>query len=242
MEENKKHLRDPKFWASVCAWMVPISIVVLWSVGIYCSWTKSEIATFIGAIAGPFAGLSGFFYIYANFLQQQELFERQSFESGLFRLLDQLKTDAIKVFPPDPKEGKTPLLKIFESKYNEAFVKEHLNSMSELSDSEKARKLNEIGHLYKASFGDSIRSVLALYKAFVGILTYMDQSKISNRENYFNLVFNQLTQAEIRAFFYGFFYEGFEFSTYEKSLIKFFFLRYNGRDLRFKKDIGLLED
>lgn len=33
------HLRDPKFWASVSAWMVVVAIVVLWGIGIYKNWS-----------------------------------------------------------------------------------------------------------------------------------------------------------------------------------------------------------
>lgn len=79
-------------------------------------------------------------------------------------------------------------------------------------------------------------------KSFVGILVYIDQSQIFNLKTYHNLLFSQLTQAEIRAFFYGYFHEGFELNSYEKSLIKKFFLQYDGRDLIQPKDIELLKD
>ncbi|MCF1753316.1 hypothetical protein [Mariniradius sediminis] len=114
-----KHFSDPKFWATVCGSAVPISMSLLWLVGIANCWSRSEIGTMIAAIAGPFAGLAGFLYIYATFIQQQELFERQSFESGLHRLLDHLKKEGTEVFPPNPKENETIRLKEFEEKYKQ---------------------------------------------------------------------------------------------------------------------------
>ncbi|MBY5951042.1 hypothetical protein KUV23_08670 [Algoriphagus marincola] len=64
-------LKDPKFWASICAWMVPISIAVIWTVSIFHCWTRAETGTMIGAIAGPLAGLAGFLYIYVSFIQSE---------------------------------------------------------------------------------------------------------------------------------------------------------------------------
>ena len=236
------HLRDPKFWASVSAWMVVVAIVILWPAGIYKNWSISEIGTIIGAIAGPFAGLAGFLYIYVNFIHQQEQFERQSFESILLRLLDRLKLDSKETFPTDLNKGETPLLKKFESQYGEKFLYYNISDGNEMQQGEKEYKLEILGNLYYYAFQDSIRSVLALYKLFVGVLVYIDESQISNRDNYYNLLFSQLTQAEIRVFFYGYFHDGFELSEHEKKLIRNFFLRYNGRDLIYQRDIKLFQD
>lgn len=235
------HLRDPKFWASVSAWMVVVAIVLLWAIGIYKNWSISEIGTIIGAIASPFAGLAGFLYIYLNFIQQQELFERQSFESILLRLLDRLKLDSTEIFPTDPTKGMTPLLRKFEGQYGEKFLFYNISNRIEMEEGEKEDKLELLGNLYYYAFQNSIRSVLALYKSFVGILVYVDESQISNRNNYYNLLFSQLTQAEIRVFFYGYFHNGFELSGYEKNLVKNFFLRYDGRDLIYPRDIQLFQ-
>lgn len=176
-----------------------------------------------------------------NFIQQQELFERQSFESILIRLLDRLKSDAAETFPPDPSKGKTPLLKKFEREYNEKFLFYNLANNNQMEENEREYKLELLGKLYYYAFQSSIRSVLALYKSFVALLVYIDESQISNRNNYYNLLFSQLTQAEIRVFFYGYFHNGFELSGYEKTLVKNFFMRYDGRDLIYPRDIQLFQ-
>lgn len=73
-----KDLRDPKFWASIFAWMVPITISIgIISSKIYC-WNIIETSTFIGALAGPFSGLAGFLYVYATFKLQREQMNSQA--------------------------------------------------------------------------------------------------------------------------------------------------------------------
>lgn len=88
MGDEMKDFRDPKFWASVSAWMVVVAIVVLWPIGIYKNWNISEIGTIIGALAGPFAGLAGFLYIYVTFKQQNNHFKVDQNNQMFFRLLN----------------------------------------------------------------------------------------------------------------------------------------------------------
>lgn len=88
MKDFSEDLRDPKFWATICAWMVPVSMVVLWAVGICCGWTKSETGTFIGAFAGTSAGLAGYLYVYATFKQQNDQFKIDQNNQMFFRLLN----------------------------------------------------------------------------------------------------------------------------------------------------------
>lgn len=232
-----KDLKDPKFWASVCAWLVPISIFILWGVGISKSWTVSEIGTIIAAIAGPFAGLAGFLYIYASFkvqskslkhqkkqIREQRIqFERQSFELLLLRLLDHFKEESSKNFPTDPSQGLLPRVKNLKSKIDFIFHQDENPDLTKISSIFK--------EVFDTNGSSKIRTMLELVKLLVRILIYIDQSKMVSKDLYFDLLFGQLTEAEIRAYFYGYFYEGFKLTHEEKIAYRKFFIRYNGRDL-----------
>ncbi|WP_192347720.1 hypothetical protein [Algoriphagus sp. Y33] len=81
-------IKDPKFWASICAWAVPVVILVGVSASRALCWNVSETFTFVGALAGPFAALAGFFYIYATFQLQSDQFREDQTNQMFFRLLD----------------------------------------------------------------------------------------------------------------------------------------------------------
>lgn len=214
---------NPTTWAIFCALGVPLSFIIFPLWGILDCWTVSEIGTTIAAFAGPLAGLAGFLFIYVNFIQQQNQFERQSFEALLFRLLDHFKSESWKNFPTDPNQGLVPKVKEFTIK-----LKVKLKDNKDL-------KHEEIGTTFKEVFdetGDSkIRTMMALVKLFSSILVYIERSKVFPKDIYFELLFGQLTEAEIRAYYYGYFHEGFKLSEEEKNSYRKFFIRYQGRDL-----------
>jgi hypothetical protein len=173
---------------------------------------------------------------------QNKQFQIQSFESGLYVLINNLLSDSRRLLPMNPKSGLLPLLKLFESNYRARFILENVDPLDRMDATERDFKLENLPKLYNDAFSKSIRGLLSLIKSLVGILLFIDRSQIEDKENYHNLLFSQLTQAEIRVYFYGYFYEGFPFYPEEKKLIRQFFVRFKGRDLLQERDIQLLED
>jgi hypothetical protein len=226
-----KDLKDPKFWASICAWMVPTSIAVLWSIGIGYCWSRSEIGTFIGAIAGSFAGLAGFLYIYASFDQQEKHNERQTFESILLKLIDDFRAESSRNFPTDAKKELTSYVKNFEAEID----KKRGNGFGPKTIGESYKQIFDSNGLSK------IRTMQELIKSLVNILVFINQANVLNKEIYYRLVFSQLTEAEIRAYFYGYFHEGFNLDEEEKKIFRDFILRYNGKGLIKPDDLDLYE-
>jgi len=242
-----KGIMDPKFWAILSAAMVPVLVVISCLGYRYCDWTFEQSTAFTGAYAGTFAAFSGFLFIYVNFKQQQTQFERQSFESSLHRLLDTQKRIAGEFFPFDPANGLVPSLRKFQESYNNKFILNHIVTVEysdkhpiEMDDEEKELKLKIIPELFKNAFVNYERPVKENMKSFVGVLEFIELSSVPNKTNYFNLLFSQLTQAEIRTYFYGCFVPDFShFSEREEKLVKDFFLLYHGKELMYKKDILL---
>lgn len=245
MKEFFKDLRDPKFWASVCAWMVPISIAVLWGVGIKYCWTRSEIGTFIAAIAGPLAGLAGFLYIYVNFIEQQEQFERQSFESNLNRLIDKYLEISRSTLPLDPNDGLHPLLRKFKIRYLAAFDSEKIITSIATENENSIPKSDKpnpegVGEIYYSIFKPSFRMNEGLMTNFLPILIFLNNSSLTNKENYFTYLHSQLKKDEYRVLFYGIFCKEFNLLTDQKDLLKAFFNRFNSSMLLLNTDLELI--
>lgn len=249
MKEFFKDLRDPKFWASVCAWMVPISIAVLWGVGINYCWTRSEIGTFIAAIAGPFAGLAGFLYIFVSFIQQQRQFNeqqsqffvqhnqlvKQNFESVFFNLFKLYKSQQASSFPPNGRPS-IARLKQFENLLK--YQKEYL-SQGSYRDEVIIERATALGIAFK-DMDYQIRSIIqCLYAVCIHIDHHKD---LIDERYYFEILRMQLEPAETNLVFYGFFsWIGEDFPKNEIILARFL-NSMDSKNLLIPGDSGLLKE
>lgn len=230
-----KFIFETKTWAIFSAFMVPILLSISCIGYKYYNWSFEDSTSFAGSYAGTFAAFSGFLFIYVNFKEQQKQFERQSFEAGLYNLIEKLKSESKFIFPSDPKNGQVLQLKDFEKsliniRQKFLILEPHklIINKEELSDI--------IGNSFGVNF-NPIRTILELMRAFVAILLFIEIAEIQEKKKYHNLLFSQLSQAETRCFFYGYFYDGFELTLHEKKLIKDFFIQYEGRNLVNRNDI-----
>jgi len=240
-----KDLKDPKFWAAICAILVPVSVVILSVVGHFRCWSISEVGTMIAAISGPFAGLAGFLYVYVNFLQQQAQFERQSFESGLNRLIDKYLIVSSELFPSNPKKGLHPNLKNFKQRYNSAFKFEDvLTAVSEEKISNSPRNKTPdpeiVDGIYHEIFESKFRKNHNLVQAFLPVLKFLESGTVNNKENYYILIYSQMKKDEYRVLFYGLFCNEFQMEAHEKQLLKSYFLRFDAKHLFLPNDLELL--
>jgi len=122
-----KDLKDPKFWASVLAWMIVVVIIVVWLVGVYKGWCIAEIGNIIGGLAGPLAGLAGFLYVYATFQQQHHHFKIDQNNQMFFRLLTSLNLIRDRMSYSNPiRNGESNQNRRIDRDFAFKEIKEHL--------------------------------------------------------------------------------------------------------------------
>jgi hypothetical protein len=198
MGDKMRDLRDPKFWASVAAWMVVVSIIVLWSIGIYKNWTIFEIGTIMGAVAGPFAGLAGFLYIYVNFIEQQKQFnqqhsqfEKQTFETVFFNLLMLFRG----IYPNS--SDIRPRMVILDQKLKHC-------SHSTRNTEDQGIIIQERRKIFMNVFEGLESKNQAFIQSIYGICTHVEvHGRSIIPEYYLGVLIRQLDRMEINFLFYG---------------------------------------
>ncbi|UCS93865.1 hypothetical protein KZP23_02185 [Echinicola marina] len=88
------------FFAKACAWVVPFIMLCPIFRKLYdpeFSYDFYEYGTFVGGVAGPFAALAGFLYIYLTFIQQSEIHSEQKVDNWFFQLLKEYQNAALSV-------------------------------------------------------------------------------------------------------------------------------------------------
>ncbi len=98
---------------------------------------------------------------------------------------------------------------------------------------------SNVGEIFKKSFDDKcnnhltsdIRTVQELIKLFARILVFIENRPVESKDLYSELFFMQLTEGEIRVYFYGFFHDDFKLAEVEKKVYKQFFIKNEGKGL-----------
>lgn len=238
-----KWIFEAKTWAIFSAILVPVLILFSCFGYRYLNWSFEDSTSFASAYAGTLAAFSGFLFIYVSFKEQQNQFNiqqehilRQGFEIGLNDLINKLLLITREKLPTNPKKELMPYLKQFEKEYISSIDAIELI----LPDLKKSDKKTFIPSHYLEAFKSSIRGIKEIIKSFIGILYFIEIGEVQNKERYYSLLFNQMSQAEVRVIFYGYFHQGFQLNTKEKALLKNFFLKFNGRELLDSSDIDLM--